>query len=178
MYKITIKAKSGKVYPVNFPQERYSEIVDSAYEDTDFTDYFNRKYGSDNGQQSLMDKGVSDGYMRFELIDGEIWTITEYLSPEKLNEEELEILGEYTQGQWSDGIGEGFEQQPLMEYEGEDVYLSPWYRNQKVKFEQEKSNDKISPKKEERELPPLEDISQLLKDAKDLIKNLRDKRGE
>ena len=62
--------------------------------------------------------------MSFELIDEEIWTITKYLSPEELTEEELEILGDYTQGQWSDGIGEGFEQNPIMEYEGEEVYLS------------------------------------------------------
>ena len=93
MYKITIKGTSGKIYPENYPKEKYQELADSAYEQDDFTNYFSEKYGSDDGQQSLINRNVSSGYMSFDLIDGEIWTITEYLSPEELNEEELEILG-------------------------------------------------------------------------------------
>lgn len=38
---------------------------------------------------------------------------------------------EYTQGQWSDGIGEGFEQSPVpVGPGGGEYYISPWHRGQ------------------------------------------------
>lgn len=43
---------------------------------------------------------------------------------------EMDILIDYTQGQLSDGIGEGFEQTPCAVINGEEIYLSPWYRGQ------------------------------------------------
>lgn len=193
MYKIIIKGKSGEVDPVNFPKEKYQEIVDSAYEDTDFTEYFHRSYNFGGGQkrenqQKLIDKGVNSGYMSFKLIDGEIWTVTEYLSPYELDDDELQILKDYTQGQWSDGVGEGFEQHPIMEYEGEDVYLSPWHREQELEVEQKEIDGsdfkdyKISNSDRKSSTPShwedqglTDNLSDLLKSTKELLKKLGEK---
>lgn len=73
---------------------------------------------------------LSGGYMHFEYEDGKLWTITEYDSKRILNNQELEELQSYTQGQWSDGIGEGFEQFPC---NGDEDYISPWHRGQEIK---------------------------------------------
>jgi hypothetical protein len=51
---------------------------------------------------------------------------------QKLSDDELTELSKYTQGQWSDGIGEGFEQYPCCQSEGSDVYISPWIPGQKL----------------------------------------------
>ena len=92
----------------------------------DFVDYFDGDFKS---------KLVS-GYMGFEVIDGELFTITEYRINSKLTEKELFQLADYTQGQWSDGIGENFEQNPCKEINEEEVYISPWQRNQSVLIQQ------------------------------------------
>ena len=54
---------------------------------------------------------------------------------------ELEALKRYTSGQWSDGIGEGFEQHPCKVIRGTEIYISPWYHNQKQYVIQEEIND-------------------------------------
>lgn len=46
--------------------------------------------------------------MDFRFEDGKLWTYTVYETTKKLTKKDLKELGEYTQGQWSDGIGEGF----------------------------------------------------------------------
>jgi hypothetical protein len=38
----------------------------------------------------------------------ELWCITEYRSTRRLSDQELKALVDYTEGQWSDGIGENF----------------------------------------------------------------------
>jgi hypothetical protein len=138
MYKITIKGLSGSV---NTDEKNYQKIIENGVCHDDFTDYFHKEFTIGNkkytNEQNLIDKGVSDGYMYFELIDNEIWTVNVYSSKEKLSEDELKQLGKYTQGQWSDGIGEGFEQRPIMELDGKDIYLSPWYYGQKLEINQE-----------------------------------------
>lgn len=73
---------------------------------------------------------LSGGYMHFEYENGKLWTITEYESKRVLNDQELEELQSYTQGQWSDGIGEVFEQFPC---NSDEDYISPWYRGQEIK---------------------------------------------
>ena len=76
--------------------------------------------------------------MHFKLENGKLYTYTVYHSDRELTEEELKQLMDYTQGQWSDGIGEGFEQFPIMEDdEGEEVYISPWFPGQNIKIYQE-----------------------------------------
>lgn len=80
---------------------------------------------------SLMEKGLSEGYMDFKFHDGELYVEVIYSCEEKLTNDELDELIIYTQGQMGDGIGEGFEQFPCMYDENdEEVYLSPWYYGQ------------------------------------------------
>lgn len=110
--------------------------------------------------EALIDKGVCNGHMLFRYEDDKLWTITTYDSPVELTEEEIKILADYTQGQWSDGIGEGFEQYPCMideNYAGNgdcvcgecgdgdichdnedsgEVYISPWHQGQILTTEQ------------------------------------------
>jgi hypothetical protein len=75
--------------------------------------------------------------MYFSFENEKLWTITQYFSNRELSNEELEILSDYTQGQWSDGIGEGFEQQPCFYDDNEEeVYISPWDINQEVEITQ------------------------------------------
>jgi len=109
--------------------------LDGVMCDDDFAEYFNEE------EQALIDKNVNNGYMRFSHENGELYTITEYECEEKLTDDELQILADYTQGQWSDGIGEGFEQFPCFfteDEEGEEVevYISPWCPKQKITITQ------------------------------------------
>jgi len=80
---------------------------------------------------------IKSGYMYFSFENEKLWTITEYRSNRELSKEELEILSNYTQGQWSDGIGEGFEQQPCYYDNNDDeVYISSWSYGQEVEVSQ------------------------------------------
>lgn len=80
---------------------------------------------------------LSSGYMDFRFEDDKLWTYVVYSTKKILNEDELKELSEYTQGQLSDGIGEGFEQFPCdYEEDGAEVYLSPWYHGQKLEIKQ------------------------------------------
>jgi len=134
MYKIIVKGEAKTRYP-NLQELDGIDCQDK------FSDYFDdKRCGSFKGD-------VTNGYMRFEFSNGKLWTITEYLSKRELSEQELDTLKDYTIGQWSDGIGEGFEQQPCMEgneeYDvnedgemGTEVYISPWSREQVTTIEQ------------------------------------------
>ena len=131
MYKITIKGPAFTEY------ENIQELDGEDCQD-EFSEYFGRAYGTDQNEQALIDKGVHDGYMRFAVEDGKLMTITEYESPVELTPDELKLLGDYTQGQWSDGIGEGFEQNEVKyDEEGEPVYISPWDAGQEITITQE-----------------------------------------
>lgn len=81
-------------------------------------------------------KDITGGYMDFRFEDGKLWTYTEYDSKRMLSFEELHDLQEYTQGQWSDGIGEGFEQHPCTEINGEEVFISSWFSGQEISITQ------------------------------------------
>ena len=117
---IKIKGKAKTDYPIKC---RLNGICD----ETDFVSYMALDISS----------ALKEGYMRFVYEDGELFTVNEYISTRELTKEEMSELIEYTQGQWSDGIGEGFEQRPIM-ISGDEVYISPWYRGQKVTYSQEK----------------------------------------
>lgn len=62
------------------------------------------------GNELLEGIGITGGIVRFEYKPQpkQLWLITEYYAPRKLTEQELDVLLEYTQGQWSDGAGESF----------------------------------------------------------------------
>lgn len=91
----------------------------------DFVDYLDNEVIADK---------LESGYMYFSVIDNNLYTITEYelKENEELTLNEMLDLAEYTQGQWSDGIGEGFEQFPCIEIDDEEVYISPWSPGQKL----------------------------------------------
>jgi len=124
MYKIKIKGTA---------KTRYKYIKD--LEGIDCQDNFSDYFDSD----STYVGDVTNGYMYFEVEKGKLMTITEYNSKRELTDNELEELAGYTQGQWSDGIGEGFEQEPCHYIKGEGVYISPWHRDQVLITEQIKN---------------------------------------
>lgn len=99
-----------------------------------FSEYFH--------DETFHQKGISGGFMHFEFNadDGKLYTITEYDAEKKLAAADLEKLRAYTVGQWSDGIGEGFEQFPCRVINGEEIYLSPWYYGQVATITQEEAS--------------------------------------
>ena len=116
MYKITIKGEAFSDY------ENLSQLDGVDCQD-DFAEYF--------GNDFSFKDNIESGYMYFSFENGKLWTVTEYFSDRELSKDELEKLSSYTQGQWSDGIGEGFEQEPCFyDKDGEEVYVSPWKREQ------------------------------------------------
>lgn len=121
MYKITVKGEAKTDY------KDLSELDGIDCQDC-FSEYFDKTSYS---------KDVTSGYMHFEYKEGKLWTITQYNSTRELTPEELEDLLSYTQGQWSDGIGEGFEQQPCFyDEDDEEVFISPWSPRQEVTITQ------------------------------------------
>jgi len=124
MYKITIKGEAKSSH-------KNLQELDGINCEDNFADYF--------ADESSYNGPIEYGYMRFQFSNGKLWTITEYKSNVELTTDELNDLSEYTQGQWSDGIGECFEQDPVMiDDNGEDVYVSPWFRGQELIITQEK----------------------------------------
>jgi len=122
MYKVTVKGEAATDYtPL--------EDLDGIDCQDCFSDYMDRGE-SCNG-------AVTGGYMRFKHEDGKLFTITEYKASRELTPDELHDIVEYTSGQWSDGIGEGFEQYP-QNVDGEEVYISPWFWGQVPEVFQEK----------------------------------------
>ena len=72
----------------------------------------------------------SDTGMVFDLKN---FTVeTSYVLKGPPTHEEIKELAEYTQGQWSDGIGEGFEQFPCATFGDKEVYIQPWHEEQKL----------------------------------------------
>ena len=130
-----------------------SDVVGIDCQD-DFADYF------DNDVSFVDD--VTDGYMTFESNGLKLFTVVTYNSTRELNEVELEELLDYTIGQLSDGIGEGFEQTPIafgevkpesneIDDEDEDdsdfdddfeseIYVSPWSSDSEYTITQSLNN--------------------------------------
>lgn len=124
MYKIIIKGEAKTDYP-------NLKTLDGIDCQDEFTEYFDDNF--------TFKDSVTNGYLRFKFENNKLWAITEYDSDRELTPEELDGLADYTQGQWSDGIGEGFEQNPCMYDEDEnEVCISPWYFGQKLIVTQEK----------------------------------------
>ena len=79
--------------------------------------------------------------MNFKFEKGKLFTYTKYTSDRELTQDELDDLLDYTTGQWSDGIGEGFEQTPCMYVDNdEEAYISPWFWGQVAEIFQEKTS--------------------------------------
>lgn len=126
-YKITVKGTARTEYhdPKKLAKLSCSDC---------FSEYLN--------DETIKQKGLCGGYMHFEWVESEkkLYTVTVYHSEQPLSAVELERLKKYTQGQWSDGIGEGFEQFPRI-INGEEVYLSPWHSGQIATITQEEINN-------------------------------------
>jgi hypothetical protein len=143
MYKIKLRAEA-RAHCSDASTDKWELCTDSQLRELDgidcqdnFSEYFHGAYGSDKNEQALIDKGVHSGYMHFVYEDGVLWTITTYNSDEELTRAELDALVDYTQGQWSDGIGEGFEQFACYDDEDGEYFISPWFSGQEVEVEQE-----------------------------------------
>ncbi len=118
MWKIHIKGEAKTEWPDIYKLE-------GVYCEDNFAEYFDNNFTFKND--------ISQGNMEFRVQDGKLMTVTIYTSTRKLTDEELAVLVDYTQGQWSDGIGEGFEQYPC-EYseKGEEIFVSAWQPGQVV----------------------------------------------
>jgi len=96
------------------------------------------QYLKESQHAALLNKGVHRGYMSFGVENGHLYTYTTYQSQHELTKEELELLGKFTQGQWSDGIGENFEQEPCRIIDGDEVYIQPHHEGQEITITQTK----------------------------------------
>lgn len=116
--KIEIKAKSG---PTN---AKDLSILNGIECDIDFVEYIRNK--------ELRNKLI-DGYMSFILENNTLYTLTTYRLKEGnlLSPKEICELVDYTQGQWSDGIGESYEQMPIALENNKEIYLSPYLSGEK-----------------------------------------------
>lgn len=75
---------------------------------------------------------VRSGYTEFKYENGKLWSICTYELKIPLNQDEIDYLVDYTSGQWSDGIGEGFEQHPCRKMDDIELYISPWFFGQET----------------------------------------------
>lgn len=121
------------------------KIFDGLQDDTCFSEYF----GDWNNSSSLKDL-VSGGYMSFK-YNHELkilYTITIYDVTRKLSSQEETILIRYTQGQWSDGIGESYEQvdrSDELEIKHDNVYRSSFYFNDEDDYLEDNHGTYLSP---------------------------------
>lgn len=125
-YLITIKGESKTSY------KDLKQLDGIDCQDT-FSEYFDDDF--------TFKDNVEGGYMYFKYDSDldKLFTITVYNSDRELSKEELDILEDYTTGQWSDGIGEGFEQEPIsFSYDEEEIYISPWFPGQETIVTQQK----------------------------------------
>lgn len=79
---------------------------------------------------SILDILIS-GKIKFKYESGKLMNYTNYIAIAKPTKKQVEELKNETIGQWSDGIGEGFEQD-CFEFRGHDYYISMWHSEQKV----------------------------------------------
>jgi len=125
MITILIKGKAATDFDGDFTKLDGIDCQDC------FSDYF-----SDELEKISASKGLAGGYTEFKCMDSELWTHTKYTSNKILTDDEIKLLAEYTQGQWSDGVGEGFEQEPCAEIDNKEVYISMWCPGQTLMIEQ------------------------------------------
>lgn len=134
-YKIIIKAEAGPIHIYGQDEdertptsEELQQIATNAVEwDDNFSDYMKSKLAS----------VLTGGSMYFKYSDNQFFVLTAYESSRKLTKIEQKELIEYTQGQWSDGIGESYEQEPACYLEDDEVYISPWFLGQTATCTQE-----------------------------------------
>lgn len=112
--------------------------LDGVEHDCVFSDYFSPKDKWGDNEDCLINKGVVGGNIVLKAEEGKLYVVHTYTSREELNSDELNILLDYTQGQDSDGAGEGFEQRPLIRTSNCEISVSPWHSAQKLTITQTK----------------------------------------
>lgn len=122
------------MWKVQFKAEAKATTTDlSNVDGVDCQDNFAEYFDSD----FTFGDDIKSGWMDFKVEDNKLYVYTTYSSDRKLTDSELEVLEDYTQGQWSDGIGEGFEQFACAyEDDGEDIFISPWFPGQTIEIKQ------------------------------------------
>ena len=135
MYLITIRAIAGSVQLSTGMEDEYDQGLRSDIDGLDCDECFSDYFPLDRVTAYNV---LTSGFMRFEFdqAEDELFVLTEYESSRELTPKELDELADYTQGQWSDGIGEGFEQRPCRIVGVNEYYVSPWYRGQKLEIHQ------------------------------------------
>ena len=79
----------------------------------------------------------SGAWAEFSVDNGRLYVTVAYTAKRRLTAREQDVLKDHTVGQWSDGIGEFFEQVPsATDDHGREVYTSLWHRNQITKVEE------------------------------------------
>lgn len=99
---------------------------------------------SDHFDNTSWSNDVTGGHMEFRLVGvklinystRELETVTTYTASRLLSPSELQELLEYTKGQWSDGIGEHFEQFPCHSVGNTKYFISPWHKDQEATITQ------------------------------------------
>lgn len=106
------------------------ELLNGYGEDqTDFVEYI------DIPAAKIKDGSYMD--LLWNKADMKLYSVNKFVTGSPLNEEQMKSLGEQVSGQWSDGVGEVFEQNPVMQDdEGNDVYVSPWHIEQELHVSQ------------------------------------------
>ena len=89
------------------------------YNDDDMVDYF---HGSDTAQAKLQSM-----IWGFESVNGCLYGKVTVTLSEELTEKETEAVKDYIEGQNSDGLGEGFEQQEIRISYDEEIYVHFWH---------------------------------------------------
>lgn len=88
----------------------------------EFTQYMSHKY-------LVLRNYVTEGWAYFEHDGDSLHVVTRYRLLQPLTDVLLKLLVEYTVGQWSDGIGEGFGDE--VQYRGGDTYyVNAWWPGQ------------------------------------------------
>jgi hypothetical protein len=141
MYKTTIKGDCEGYYGINDidAEDMYclGRGVLKSVEDIDIYSSFHEYIDHISLAGVFTD---SKEYFTYDSINHKIYIIVEYFSENRPTDEQITLIKEYTQGQFSDGIGEGFEQRPIklidsVEYEEYECYISMWYRGQELSCE-------------------------------------------
>ena len=126
MYRLELRGLAGRCHDGNDESVDVNLVDGLNYQGETFSEYM------DDGMKQL----VSGGHMIFQVDDDKLYVTVDYDVENKLSDDQLHDLIEYTQGQLSDGIGEGFEQTPCMEFgNGLEVHISPWFYGQVLKAE-------------------------------------------
>ncbi|MFG0336200.1 MAG: hypothetical protein ACF8TS_22815 [Maioricimonas sp. JB049] len=109
--KITVSGSVG-LYVDNDDQDpvhdsavfcRFDGVSSPQEEDDAFANYID--------DARLRSIGIRGGFieLRYDAAGNALRVVTEYESPRRLNNEELQLLVQHTTDQWSDGLSESFE---------------------------------------------------------------------